>query len=213
MPYLCVRFISDFRFQISTNLLARQEVLFCSLHDMESDKHEICISLESVREARARISPLVRCTPVLTSNTFNELARGRELFFKSEFLQKTGSFKARGASNAVLKNDYQAVVTHSSGNHGQALAWAAKMRSIPAHIVMPSNSPRCKVDAVRAYGGLVTFCEPNLASRESTSKGIMEQTGASFVHPYNDADVMSGQGTMALELLEQVITHARPYVH
>jgi threonine dehydratase len=135
--------------------------------------------------------------------TMDDLS-GRQLFFKSEFLQKTGSFKARGASNALFKNNYHAVVTHSSGNHGQALSWAAKKRSIPAYIVMPSTSPQCKVNAVRAYGGIVTFCEPNVAAREATSKAIMEETGAVFVHPYNDPDVMSGQGTIALELLEQI---------
>jgi len=162
-----------------------------------------CISLESIEAARGRISSLIKRTPIITSGTMNELS-GRELFFKSEFLQKTGSFKARGASNAVFKNDYHAVVTHSSGNHGQALSWAAKKRNIPAYIVMPSTSPACKVNAVKSYGGVVTFCEPTLAAREATSKAIMEETGAVFVHPYNDPDVMSGQGTIALELLEQV---------
>lgn len=160
-----------------------------------------CISLDSIQAAKERITDLVKRTPVITSTTLNELS-GRELFFKSEFLQKTGSFKARGASNALFKNNYHAVVTHSSGNHGQALAWAAKKRNIPAYIVMPSTSPQCKVDAVKAYGGIVTFCEPNLAAREATSQRIMEETGAVFVHPYNDPDVMSGQGSIALELLE-----------
>ena len=161
------------------------------------------ITLQSIESAQQRISDLINQTPVLTSETLDELS-GRSLFFKSEYLQKTGSFKARGASNSLFKNNYHAVVTHSSGNHGQALAWAAKMKNIPAYIVMPSTSPQCKINAVRSYGGIVTFCEPTLAARESTSQSIMEQTGAAFVHPYNDPDVMSGQGTIALELLQQV---------
>ena len=94
----------------------------------------------------------------------------------------------------------------------QALAWAAKMTSTPAYIVMPSNSPECKIAAVKGYGGIVTLCEPNLASRESTSRAVMESTGAAFVHPYNDPDVMSGQGTMALELLEQVCVPSRCFI-
>lgn len=168
---------------------------------MESESY--CISLESVQAARGRVERLIQRTPVLTSSTLDRLS-GRQLFFKSEFLQRTGSFKARGATNAIVKNGYSAVVTHSSGNHGQALAWAAKMASIPAYIVMPSNSPQCKIAAVKGYGGIVTLCEPNLASREKTSLDVMEQTGAVFVHPYNDPDVMSGQGTIVLELLEQI---------
>lgn len=168
---------------------------------MSSDVH--CISLDSVQAARGRIKDIVKTTPILTSTTLDAIS-GRKLFFKCEFLQKTGSFKARGATNAIVKNGYLSVVTHSSGNHGQALAWAAKMTSIPAHIVMPNNSPQCKVAAVKGYGGQVTLCEPNLASRESTSMAVMESTGAAFVHPYNDPDVMSGQGTIALEMLEQI---------
>lgn len=196
---------------------------------MDTDKY--CISLESIQTARGRVESLVSRTPVLTSSTLDGLS-GRQLFFKCEFMQKTGSFKARGATNALVKNKYPAVVTHSSGNHGQvlnctlfainfqqtmtrrahvivlqALAWAAKMTSTPAYIVMPSNSPDCKIAAVKGYGGIVTLCEPNLASRESTSRAVMESTGAAFVHPYNDPDVMAGQGTMALELLEQVVCY------
>ncbi|CAM9427176.1 unnamed protein product, partial [Ectocarpus fasciculatus] len=169
---------------------------------MDTDKY--CISLESIQAARGRVESLVSRTPVLTSSTLDGLS-GRQLFFKCEFMQKTGSFKARGATNALVKNKYPAVVTHSSGNHGQALSWAAKMTSTPAYIVMPSNSPDCKIAAVKGYGGIVTLCEPNLASRESASRAVMESTGAAFVHPYNDPDVMAGQGTMALELLEQVV--------
>lgn len=161
------------------------------------------VNISSIREAHARISRYIQKTPVLTSTTLNDLS-GRNLFFKCEFMQKTGSFKARGACNAVFKNDYSAVVTHSSGNHGQALSWAAKMKGIPAHIVMPNNAPICKQQAVEGYSGIKTFCEPNQAARESAAEEVMRATGATFVHPYNNPDVMAGQGTIALELLSQI---------
>lgn len=164
---------------------------------------QFAINLESIKEAHARIGQYVHNTPVLTSSTLDSLS-GRNLYFKCEFMQKTGSFKARGACNAVFKNDYSSVVTHSSGNHGQALAWAAKMRGIPAHVIMPNNAPICKQLAVSGYSGIITFCEPNQAAREKTSEYVMNETGASFVHPYNNVDVMSGQGTIALELLNEI---------
>jgi threonine dehydratase len=168
-----------------------------------ADFEQFAVNLVSIREAHARIAQHIHETPVLTSSTLNSLS-GRNLYFKSEFMQKTGSFKARGACNAVFKNDYSAVVTHSSGNHGQALAWAAKMKGIPAHVVMPNNAPICKQLAVSGYNGIITFCEPNQAARENTSEEVMKETGAAFVHPYNNVDVMSGQGTIALELLSQI---------
>jgi threonine dehydratase len=119
-----------------------------------------------------------------------------------------GAFKARGATNAVfLLTDAEAakgVVTHSSGNHAAALARAARLRGIPAYIVMPSNSPQAKQAAVRRYGGDVVLCEPTLAARESTARQVMERTGAAFIHPYDDLRVMAGQGTTAIELLEDV---------
>jgi len=169
----------------------------------ERGAQSYAISIESIRAAHDRIRGLVHKTPVMSSSYLNELS-GFNLHFKCEFLQKTGSFKARGATNAVLSNDYTAVCTHSSGNHGQALAWAASKKGIPAHIVMPSDAPVCKQRGVAGYNGQITFCEPNLASRESTAARIMQETGASFVHPYDHVDIMSGQGTIALELLEQV---------
>jgi len=133
---------------------------------------------------------------------------GANVFFKCEHLQKAGAFKARGAINAVLSLDDAAaaagVATHSSGNHGAALAMAASARNIPAHIVMPSNAPRVKKEAVAAYGGLIIECEPTLTARESTVATVIEQTGAHEVHPYNDSRIIAGQGTAMLELLEQV---------
>jgi threonine dehydratase len=143
----------------------------------------------------------------MSSHLLDQLT-GANVFFKCEHLQKAGAFKARGAINAVLSLDDDAaaagVATHSSGNHGAALAMAASARNIPAHIVMPSNAPRVKKEAVAAYGGLIIECEPTLAARESTVATVIEQTGAHEVHPYNDSRIIAGQGTAMLELLEQV---------
>jgi len=166
---------------------------------------EAGLTLPLIRAARARIGNYVHRTPVMTSATLDARA-GAKLFFKCENLQKTGAFKARGAANAVLAlSDNEArhgVVTHSSGNHAAALARAAKLRGIPAYIVMPANSPRAKQAAVRRYGGDIVFCEPTLQAREQTAQEVTERTGAAFIHPYNDLRVMAGQGTTALELLE-----------
>jgi len=162
--------------------------------------------IETIRAAHRRISPRIHRTPVITSESLDEMA-GARLFFKCENLQKTGSFKIRGATNAVFSlTDEEArhgVVAPSSGNHAAALALAARWRGIPAWIVMPSNSSAVKMRAVEAYGGKITLCEPNIASREATAAAIMQQTGAHLVHPYNDVRVIAGQGTAALELLEQ----------
>ncbi len=163
--------------------------------------------MQAIREAHARIRDKIHRTPVMTSEVLDGLA-GNRLFFKCENLQKVGAFKARGATNAVfLLTDAEAakgVVTHSSGNHAAALARAARLRGIPAYIVMPSNSPQAKQAAVRRYGGDVVLCEPTLAARESTARQVMERTGAVFIHPYDDLRVMAGQGTTAIELLEDV---------
>eukprot|EP01119_Soliformovum_irregulare_P023449 TRINITY_DN817_c0_g1_i1.p1 TRINITY_DN817_c0_g1~~TRINITY_DN817_c0_g1_i1.p1 ORF type:complete len:325 (-),score=79.02 TRINITY_DN817_c0_g1_i1:33-890(-) len=133
---------------------------------------------------------------------------GKQLFFKCEIFQKVGAFKFRGACNAVFQlteeDAKKGVVTHSSGNHAQALALAAKMRGIPAHIVMPSNAPQVKKNATKGYGAEIVECEPNLASRETTSQKVIDQTGATMIHPFNNAWIIAGQGTMALELLEEV---------
>ncbi|MBK6794425.1 MAG: pyridoxal-phosphate dependent enzyme [Anaerolineales bacterium] len=165
------------------------------------------ITLTDIQQATQRIKPYIHRTPVLTNKSLNEKV-GAQVYMKCENLQKVGAFKFRGASNAVWSlTDEEAargVVTHSSGNHAQALALAAKMRGIPAYIVMPSNAPQVKKNAVAGYGGQITFCEPTLEARESTMEGIRLRTGASVVHPYDNERVMAGQGTAALELLEEV---------
>jgi threonine dehydratase len=144
---------------------------------------------------------------VLTSASLDKIS-GAQLFFKCENLQKTGSFKIRGATNAVFSlTDEQArhgVAAPSSGNHAAALAQAARWRGIPAYIVMPSNSSPVKKDAVRSYGGQITECEPNIGAREAAAAQLIQRTGAHLVHPYNDARVIAGQGTAAIELLEEI---------
>lgn len=165
------------------------------------------VTLSDIHEAAKRIKPYVHRTPVMTSESLNQKA-GARVFMKCENLQKVGAFKFRGASNAVWSlTDEEAargVVTHSSGNHAQALALAAKMRGIPAFIVMPDNAPLVKKNAVAGYGGRITFCKPTLEARESTMERIRLDTGASAVHPYDNERVIAGQGTAALELLEDV---------
>jgi threonine dehydratase len=143
---------------------------------------------------------------VHTCRTLDHLA-GRSLFFKCEQFQKVGAFKFRGAANAVLKLDAataaRGVVTHSSGNHAQALALAAKMRGIPAHIVMPRNASPVKLRAVEGYGARVVLCEPTLAARERTASDVLTETGGTLIPPYDHPDIIAGQGTVALEFLEQ----------
>ncbi|MSR41500.1 MAG: pyridoxal-phosphate dependent enzyme [Phycisphaerales bacterium] len=163
-------------------------------------------NLALIRAAQERIAPYIHRTPVITSATLDRMS-GRSLFFKCEIFQRTGSFKFRGATNAVrmLDDDIapRGVVTHSSGNHAQALALAASMRGIPAHVVMPSNSAEIKKIAVRGYGARIIECEPTLEARESTAAAVLRETGGSMIPPYNHANVIAGQGTIALELLEQ----------
>jgi len=163
--------------------------------------------LASIRAAAERIKDIVHRTPVVTSGTFDRLA-GRRVYFKCENLQKVGAFKYRGATNAILKlTDAQAargVVTHSSGNHAQALALAARVRGIPAYIVMPRTAPSVKKAAVEGYGGKITFCEPTLAAREEAAARLVKETGATLIPPFDHPDVIAGQGTAALELLEDV---------
>ena len=160
-----------------------------------------------IQAARDRIRQQVHQTPVLTSNTLNQMTDA-EVFLKAENFQKGGAFKIRGATNAIsLLSDKEApkgVATHSSGNHAQALALAARERGIPAFIVMPSNAPTAKRSAVEAYGGQITFCEPTLEARENTLDQVVKRTGATFIHPYDDPGIIAGQGTAALELLEEV---------
>ena len=164
-------------------------------------------TLADMLVAHERIKPHIHRTPVLTSRFINELT-GAELFFKCENLQKAGAFKARGASNAVFGlTDEQAakgVATHSSGNHGTCLSYAAGRRGIPCTVVMPRTAPQAKKDAVRGYGGRVVECEPSTSSREAVFAEVVAETGAEFVHPYNDHRVIAGQGTCSKELIEQV---------
>ncbi len=165
------------------------------------------VAIQDIRQAAQRIKPYIHRTPVLTNESLNQKV-GAHVFMKCENFQKVGAFKFRGASNAVWSlSDEEAkrgVCTHSSGNHAQALALAAKLRGIPAYIVMPNNAPQVKKDAVAGYGGQITFCEPTLQARESNLERIKNQTGANVVHPYNDERVIAGQGTATLELLEEI---------
>jgi threonine dehydratase len=164
-------------------------------------------TLSDVRDAAERIKGIVHHTPVMTCETLDKLA-GRRLYFKCENLQKVGAFKYRGATNAVRRlSDAEAargVVTHSSGNHAQALALAARVRGVPAYIVMPRTAPQVKKAGVEGYGGQVTLCEPNLADRERTASEVVARTGATLIPPFDHPDVIAGQGTAALELLEDV---------
>jgi threonine dehydratase len=165
------------------------------------------LNLESIRTAHQTIRPYVHRTPVLTNSWLND-ACGASLFFKCENFQKIGAFKARGATNAVFSLDDEAarggVATHSSGNHGAAVARAAKLRGVPAHIVMPSNSAKVKIRAVQAYGAEVVFCEPTEQSREFECAEVINKTGATMIHSFENEHVIAGQGTAAMELLEDV---------
>jgi threonine dehydratase len=165
------------------------------------------LDLDSIRRAHERIRPYIHRTPVLTSERL-DASSGASLFFKCENFQKVGAFKARGATNAVFALDEETarrgVATHSSGNHAAALARAARLRGIAAHIVMPSNTLKVKVRAVEGYGGRIVFCEPNQQAREETCARVIAETGATMIHPFENEDVMAGQGTLAIELLEEI---------
>lgn len=162
---------------------------------------------QDIEQAAARIRGVAHRTPVLTSRTLSGMC-GADLFFKCENLQRVGAFKFRGASNAVLslgeEEAARGVATHSSGNHAQALALAARLRGVPAHIVMPENAPAVKQRAVRDYGAEITFCAPTLEARESTLAEVIARTGAAFIHPYNDWRIIAGQATAGKELIEDV---------
>ena len=164
-------------------------------------------TFSDIQAAHKLIKPYIHRTPVLTSQSINALM-GCELFFKCENFQKVGAFKFRGATNAVFSLSEEeaasGVGTHSSGNHAAALALAARMRGIRAHIVMPSNAPAVKKIAVAGYGAHITFCEPTLQAREETLKNLAENLGLTIVHPYNNFKVICGQGTAALELHEEI---------
>ncbi len=162
--------------------------------------------LADIQAAHSRIKPFIHQTPVMSSQQLNRLF-GCDLFFKCENFQKVGAFKFRGATNAVLsltdEERSRGVVTHSSGNHAAALALAARLNGVKANIVMPDNAPVVKKNAVAGYGAEITFCKPTLQAREETTQMIMVKTGATLVHPYDNFNVICGQGTAALELLHE----------
>ena len=169
--------------------------------------HSSQLTWDLIAQARTRISGKVNRTPVLTSTSLDANS-GAQLYFKCENFQKCGAFKARGAANAVFalsaEEARRGVATHSSGNHAAALARAARLRGIPAHIVMPDNTAQAKRAAVARYGGEVTWCEPTLAARERAARELIAATGAILVHPYDDLAVMAGQATASVELIEAV---------
>jgi threonine dehydratase len=173
-------------------------------HNFTEQKLDTIPAFEQIQQAVERIRPYVHQTPVLTCESLNRLVQAK-LYFKCENFQKVGAFKFRGATNTVFSLSPEAlqrgVATHSSGNHAAALALAARMRAAKAYIVMPRTAPTVKINAVAGYGAEIIFCEPTLQAREATVRQVIEQTGAEFVHPYNDPRVIAGQGTAALELL------------
>jgi threonine dehydratase len=170
-------------------------------------KVDMTLNLAAILAAHERIRAHIHRTLVLTSSRLNE-ASGASLFFKCENFQKIGAFKARGATNAVFSLDdataQRGVATHSSGNHGAAVARAAKLRGIPAHIVMPSNSAKLKIRAVENYGARVVFCEPTEEARETVCADVIAKTGATLIHSFENENVIAGQGTAVVELLEDV---------
>ncbi|KAG9443684.1 hypothetical protein H6P81_015024 [Aristolochia fimbriata] len=163
--------------------------------------------ISSITEAHTRIKPHIHKTPILSSETINSFV-GRSLFFKCECFQKGGAFKFRGACNAILSlpedQASRGVVTHSSGNHAAAVSLAAKLRGVPTYIIIPKTAPKCKVGNVIRYGGQVIWSEPSMQSREGIANKVQQETGAVLIHPYNDGRIISGQGTISLELLDQV---------
>lgn len=162
---------------------------------------------QAIIDAHKRIAPYVERTPIITSASIENLV-GAKIFFKCENLQKIGAFKARGAMNAALlltdEERKKGLATHSSGNHGQAVARAAKLLGTKAYIVMPRTTPEIKKKGVAVYGGEVVFCEPTIQSREQTLEEVVSRTGASVIHPYNNYDVIAGQATAAIELIEEI---------
>jgi threonine dehydratase len=164
------------------------------------------VTIEDIRQAHRRIVDYIHRTPVIRSTKLDQLCAS-QLWFKCENLQKAGAFKARGALNAVLglaPDKFAAVATHSSGNHGAALAMAASVRGLAAHIVMPENASVVKKEAVKSYGGIVIECEPTLAAREASLRQVVVETGAHVIHPYDDDRIIAGQGTVGLEVFDQL---------
>jgi threonine dehydratase len=187
----------------------------CKLLDLARNRNPtyLMLSLQTLREAHDRIRPYIHRTPVLTCQTIDQMA-GATLVFKCENFQKIGAFKARGGMNAALQltdeERVNGVTTHSSGNHAQALAYAARQLQMPAYIVMPRTAPAVKIAAVRGYGATVIECEPTLQAREDGVRAVMAETGATLVHPFDDDRVIAGQSTAAIELLEDNLT-GRPF--
>src|SRR5213596_107278 len=165
------------------------------------------VNLDTIRAAHKRIRPHIHRTSVLTNSWLNDACRA-SLFFKCENFQKVGAFKARGATNAVFALDDETarrgVATHSSGNHGAAVARAAKLRAIPAHIIMPSNSTKVKIRAIEGYGAQIVFCEPTEQAREAICAEVIKKTGATLIHSFENENVIAGQGTAAMKLLEDI---------
>ncbi|HQU36673.1 MAG TPA: pyridoxal-phosphate dependent enzyme [Anaerolineales bacterium] len=165
------------------------------------------VTFAHIQQAAERIKPYAHRTPVLTNESLNARV-GAQVFLKCENFQKVGAFKFRGACNAVFslsgEEAKHGVCTHSSGNHAQALALAARMRGIAAHIVMPENAPQVKKDAVAGYGGKISYCEPTIQAREATLRRVAEATGAAVIHPFDNERVIAGQGTATLELLNSI---------
>jgi len=166
------------------------------------------IGLEDIKTALGRISGLVHKTDILTSSTLDKMS-GKQLYFKTEMFQKTGSFKARGALNAIKcalegAETVPGIVTHSSGNHGQAVAWAANQMGLPCTVVVPEDTPSVKCEAIKGYQAELVFCESSPTARKETCDRIAGETGRVIIHPYDNYDVIAGQGTIGLELLTQV---------
>ena len=165
------------------------------------------LSIKDIQQAHERIAPYIHRTPVLESRALNKII-GCELFFKAENLQKIGAFKARGGCNAVFSMDeaslQKGVITHSSGNHGAALAWAAALRGAPCTVVMPENAPVVKIAAVEGYGANIVLCEPTMAAREAMVAKLVTEQGSTLVHPFDNDIIIAGQGTAAIEMLDQV---------
>ncbi|NUO02981.1 MAG: pyridoxal-phosphate dependent enzyme [Saprospiraceae bacterium] len=164
-------------------------------------------TLHDIQETHSAIAPMVHRTPVLTCSGIDAIS-GAKLFFKCENFQKVGAFKMRGASSASLRLPESArrngIATHSSGNHAQAVALSAKLLGVPAYVVMPENAPAIKIAGVRSYGAEIIFCAANITSRENTLEEVVARTGAYFIHPYNDYNIIAGQATAAKELMEDV---------
>ena len=165
------------------------------------------VTFKDIEIAHNRISKYVYNTPIMTSKTLNN-DTGAKLFFKCENFQKTGSFKIRGATNAILQlkkaDILKGIITTSSGNHGAAVSYTAREIGASSQVIMPENTPKNKIDNVKRYGGEIVFCEPNIKSREQTLEKIVNKSGASIIHPYNDEKIIAGQGTAAKELIEEV---------